>query len=78
METATRSLSYVEQPLGISDRCDRCGAQAYVRATMPSGASLLLCGHHGNTHRAQLIVAGAAIHDQTDSIVTKRESGFGG
>ena len=28
------------------DRCDVCGAQAYVRAVLPSGHDLLFCGHH--------------------------------
>lgn len=28
------------------DRCDRCGAQAQVRATFAAG-DLLFCGHHG-------------------------------
>ena len=32
--------------LTAADRCDRCGAQAYVRATMGSGLDLLLCAHH--------------------------------
>ena len=32
--------------LTAADRCDRCGAQAYVRATMESGFDLLLCAHH--------------------------------
>ena len=27
------------------DRCDRCGAQAYVRATLLNGGELLFCGH---------------------------------
>ena len=33
------------------DRCDRCGAQAFVRATLPGdGLSLLFCGHHFRAH----------------------------
>ena len=60
------------------DRCDRCGAQAYLRAVMPSGTSLLFCGHHGNAHRPSLLVAGAALHDETEKLTIKRESGFGG
>jgi hypothetical protein len=31
------------------DRCDRCGAQALVRAVLPYG-ELLFCGHHGRQH----------------------------
>lgn len=45
------------------DRCDSCGAQAYMRARMPSGNNLLFCGHHGNEHRAELIAQGAALQE---------------
>ena len=65
-------------PLTNLDRCDRCGAQAYLRATMPGGAELLFCGHHGNAHRPSLLVAGAALHDETEKLLVRRESGFGG
>ena len=64
-------------PLTAHDRCDRCGAQAYVRATLPGGTELLFCGHHGNEHRPNLLVAGAALHDETEKLLIARESGFG-
>jgi len=32
------------------DRCDRCGAQAYVRALLPNGLELLFCAHHNRQH----------------------------
>ena len=32
--------------LSAADRCDSCGAQAYVRVTMASG-EMLFCAHHG-------------------------------
>ncbi|HET9877467.1 MAG TPA: hypothetical protein VFQ37_17190 [Mycobacterium sp.] len=41
--------------LTTADRCDRCGAAARVRATLPSGAELLFCQHHANKHEARLI-----------------------
>ncbi len=72
------STSTDAQPLTAQDRCDRCGAQAYVRATLPGGTDLLFCGHHGNAHRPSLLVAGASIHDETDKLLVARESGFGG
>lgn len=28
------------------DRCDRCGAQAYIRVELYSGLDLVFCGHH--------------------------------
>ncbi len=61
-------------PLTAQDRCDRCGAQAYVRATLPGGTELLFCGHHGNEHRPALLKAGAAIVDETDKLLVARES----
>lgn len=36
--------------LTAADRCDRCGAQAYVRARLLSGGELLFCGHHARKH----------------------------
>lgn len=32
-----------------SDRCDRCGARAYIRATV-AGSHLHFCAHHGQEH----------------------------
>ena len=40
--------------LTASDRCDRCGAAAKVRAVLPSGGELLFCGHHARAHEAKL------------------------
>ena len=34
-----------EKVLKIADRCDRCGAQAFILATGVSG-ELMFCGHH--------------------------------
>ncbi|MCU1693671.1 MAG: hypothetical protein JWM64_2762 [Frankiales bacterium] len=76
MDTITRPVPSLasDSPLTLTDRCDRCGSRAYVRATLPSGSVLLFCGHHGNEHRANLLVAGASIHDETASIDVARES----
>lgn len=46
------------------DRCDRCNAQAYVRAHLASGV-LLFCGHHARSHRDQLLTQALRIDDQT-------------
>ncbi len=53
------------KPLTALDRCDRCGAQAYVRATLPVGGELLFCAHHGRQHVASLRDKGADIHDES-------------
>lgn len=36
-----------------SDRCDRCGAQAYFRYLFKTG-DLLFCRHHQKTYKASL------------------------
>lgn len=40
--------------LTATDRCDRCGAGAKVRAVLPSGGELLFCGHHARAHADKL------------------------
>ena len=47
-----------------SERCDKCNAQAHMRAVLSTG-TLLFCGHHGNEYRAGLIAAGAHIEEDT-------------
>jgi hypothetical protein len=41
--------------LSNADRCDRCGAQAFVKTTLPTGLELLWCGHHfaANAHKLE-------------------------
>ena len=41
-------------PLTAADRCDRCGAKAYVRARLHAGGELLFCAHHGREHIPRL------------------------
>ncbi len=55
-------------PLTATDRCDRCGAQAYIRATMASGFDLLLCNHHFVENEAQLREIAADIHNESDRL----------
>lgn len=49
-----------EKPLAVPDRltaldrCDRCGAQAYVRVLLQGERELLFCNHHANVHEAAL------------------------
>lgn len=51
--------------LSAADRCDRCGAQAYVRVTLTSGGELLFCAHHGREHSEKLRDIAITIHDET-------------
>ena len=54
--------------LSAADRCDRCGAQAYVRVTLTSGGELLFCAHHGRAHAEKLRNIAITIHDETGKL----------
>jgi hypothetical protein len=54
--------------LTAADRCDRCGAQAYVRATMESGFDLLLCAHHFHENETRLREVAVRIHDESNRL----------
>lgn len=47
------------------DRCDRCGAQAYVWALLPNGLELLFCAHHNRQHSSALTKIAVGILDET-------------
>ena len=55
----------VTETLTTADRCDRCGAQAYLRVTLTSGGELLFCGHHGRAHSDKLRQVALKIQDET-------------
>ncbi|PRY18424.1 hypothetical protein CLV37_101669 [Kineococcus rhizosphaerae] len=66
MTTAMTTLS--SPSMTASDRCDRCGAQAYVRVQLSAGGELLFCAHHGREHGQALRAAGADIHDESQKL----------
>lgn len=55
-------------PLTAADRCDRCGAQAYVRTVLASGSELLFCAHHWRQNEERLREVAATIHDESDRL----------
>ena len=55
-------------PLTAADRCDRCGAQAYVRAVMASGSELLFCAHHWHENELALREIAVEIHDESSRL----------
>ena len=61
-------ITMEQTPLNSLDRCDRCGAQAYVRAVMPNGFELLFCGHHAKKYQESLASKALRIQDETDRI----------
>ncbi len=56
-------------PLNALDRCDRCGAQAYVRAVLLNGGELMFCAHHGKEYAEKLKVVAAKIQDESQKLV---------
>ncbi|MEN9342656.1 MAG: hypothetical protein RIR24_243 [Actinomycetota bacterium] len=60
----------VTETLTAADRCDECGAQAYIRVELASG-ELLFCGHHGNEKRAALEPIAVKWLDETDKLLAR-------
>ena len=49
------------------DRCDACGAQAYVRVETLYGV-LMFCGHHANAHLEKLAASAVSVRDERERI----------
>jgi hypothetical protein len=54
--------------LSAADRCDRCGAQAYLRVELQSGGELLFCAHHAREHGDKLRAIAAHVIDETEKL----------
>ena len=55
-------------PLTAADRCDRCGAQAYLRVELQSGGELLFCAHHAREHGDKLREIAVNLTDETHKL----------
>lgn len=64
------TITLDRSPLTIADRCDRCGAQAFIRAVFVSG-ELTFCGHHGREMRGSLERDAILFEDATHTIIPK-------
>ena len=53
------------KPLNVNDRCDKCGAQAMIRATLANG-ELYFCGHHGRDIGSKLIGQSLVVYDPSE------------
>lgn len=84
MSTATATQAKSETPtkprqytLNANHRCDRDGAQAYVKVILKSGLDLLFCRHHWikfeSIMRKQDIVDDVV--DESDRLVYNRHKG---
>ena len=59
-----------ERELLAMDRCDRCGAQAYMQA-VKGNDELLFCGHHGREHLRVLVDQHWVVLDSTHKLNKK-------
>ncbi|MFV0374599.1 hypothetical protein [Microbacterium sp.] len=64
MTTTTEPDTVAGHRLTAADRCDSCGAQAYIAAEV-SGSELLFCAHHGRKYEAKLREVASTWHDET-------------
>ncbi len=70
--TGTLTTSVDGRPaLSAADRCDRCGAQAYVRVVLSGGGELLFCRHHYSEHESSLAKVAVAVDDEREAIDAK-------
>ncbi len=53
--------------LTAADRCDRCGAQAFVRVVLTAG-DLLFCGHHAKAYEDKLRASAVDWVDETATL----------
>ena len=51
--------------LTAADRCDRCGAQAYLRVELQTGGELLFCAREHGDALKQVAVT---VHDETHKL----------
>lgn len=63
----TNPAASASAPLTALDRCDACGAQAYVLVRLELG-EFLFCGHHAAKHGEALRPTALHWHDETDKL----------
>ena len=66
----TTATAPTQAVLTAGDRCDRCGAQAYLRVELQTGGELLFCAHHAREHGEKLREIAANVHDETHKLDT--------
>jgi len=71
MTAETTAIQATEQQtLTASDRCDACGAQAYVRVALATG-ELLFCAHHAAENKDKLQPIALSWHDETERLLAR-------
>jgi hypothetical protein len=68
-EEAEMTAALADPILTAVDRCDRCGAQAYVRVVLEaSGGELQFCAHHARAVESTLRPLASVWHDETSRL----------
>ncbi len=71
MQTENPEVEIIKnEPLTAADRCDACGAQAYVRVKLATG-ELQFCAHHANENRAKLEPVALEWQDETEKLLAR-------
>lgn len=65
--TSTETPTAYIPSFTATERCDRCGAQAFVRAVLVTG-DLLFCAHHGRELGPALDKVALLVEDGTAAI----------
>ena len=62
-------IEVTDKTMRADQRCDRCGAQAYVEVALGSGGTLLFCAHHfGDAETAIMAKPDAMIADHRPTL----------
>lgn len=69
------SLDSLESQFSLTalDRCDSCGAQAYIRVQLDRG-ELLFCAHHGKKYQEKLAGIAQSWHDESSRLVSESKA----
>lgn len=63
----------VDLSMPATERCDRCDAQAFVEAEMPSKGVLLFCAHHYGAHEDKVKQQAVRIIDHRPALVASEK-----
>lgn len=63
-------VEQIERELVVADRCDRCGAQAFMQA-VKNDLDLLFCAHHGRAFTPALVGQGFVVLDSSHRLNEK-------
>jgi len=69
-ETTTSVVDSAHE-LTASDRCDSCGAQAYIRVSIGE-SELFFCAHHGKKYQDKLSTIASDWHDESGRLTEQR------